>query len=194
MRAALHKLVVVGTSAGGLDALIALLNGLPRDFALPLAIVQHTGRERESRLAHLLHSYTEREVIEIEDKLPWLPGHYYLAPANYHVLVEAEGHFALSLEDEVRFSRPSIDVLFESAAVALQSAVIGVILTGANDDGSAGLSLIAELGGRTMVQEPSTAPFPTMPNAALTRTKDSFVGSIPEIARELSRITFQDKR
>ena len=139
-------LVVVGASWGGLDALTTLVRGLPEDFVVPIVIVQHRGPDAESLLSDLLQQWTSRKVLEPEDKQPIESGHVYIAPANYHLLVE-EGHLSLTTEAPVRYSRPSIDVMFGSAAHAYGSRLIGVVLTGANEDGSRGLQCIHEYGG-----------------------------------------------
>lgn len=160
--------VAVGASWGGLDALTALVRGLPQDFDVPIVIVQHRGPDAASLLSSLLQQWTERTVCEPEDKDPILAGHIYVAPANYHLLVE-EGHLSLTTEAPVRYSRPSIDVMFGSAAHAYGKRAIGVVLTGANEDGSRGLQCVHEYGGHCVVQDPATAEVATMPAAALRR-------------------------
>jgi two-component system, chemotaxis family, protein-glutamate methylesterase/glutaminase len=161
-------LIVVGASWGGLDALTALVRGLPPEFQVPVVIVQHRGPDAQSFLSDLLQQWTGRKVLEPEDKEPIEPGHIYIAPANYHLLVEA-GHLSLTTEAPVRYSRPSIDVMFGSAAHAYGPRLIGVVLTGANEDGSRGLQCIEEYGGYCVVQDPATAEVATMPEAALRR-------------------------
>lgn len=161
-------LIVVGASWGGLDALTVLVRGLPADFEVPVVIVQHRGPDAQSFLSDLLQQWTGRKVLEPEDKEPIEPGHIYIAPANYHLLVET-GHFSLTTEAPVRYSRPSIDVMFGSAAHAYGKRLIGVVLTGANEDGSRGLQCVEEYGGYCVVQDPATAEVATMPEAALRR-------------------------
>ena len=161
-------LIVVGASWGGLDALTVLVRGLPADFEVPVVIVQHRGPDAQSFLSDLLQQWTGRKVLEPEDKEPIEPGHIYIAPANYHLLVET-GHFSLTTEAPVRYSRPSIDVMFGSAAHAYGRRLIGVVLTGANEDGSRGLQCVEEYGGYGVVQDPATAEVATMPEAALRR-------------------------
>lgn len=160
------KLIVVGTSLGGLRALEVMLAGLPKTFPLPIAIVQHRYKSSDSALRILLQQHSALQVKEPEDKEAIVPGHVYLAPANYHLLVEP-GSFALSTEAPVSYARPSIDVLFESAADAYMQRVIGVVLTGANNDGAQGLTKIKTKGGLTIVQEPNTAESSIMPEAAI---------------------------
>jgi two-component system, chemotaxis family, protein-glutamate methylesterase/glutaminase len=161
-------LIVVGASWGGLDALTALVRGLPPEFQVPVVIVQHRGPDAQSFLSDLLQQWTGRKVLEPEDKEPIEPGHIYIAPANYHLLVEP-GHFSLTTEAPVRYSRPSIDVMFGSAAHAYGRRLIGMVLTGANEDGSRGLQCVEEYGGYCVVQDPATAEVATMPEAALRR-------------------------
>lgn len=163
-----YDLIVIGASWGGLDALTTIVRGLPPDFTVPIAIVQHRGPDAESFLSGLLQEWTGRQVSEPEDKEPIEEGHIYVAPANYHLLVEP-GHFSLTTEAPVRYSRPSIDVMFGSAAHAYGERLIGVVLTGANEDGSRGLQCVHEYGGYSIVQDPETSEVATMPVAALRR-------------------------
>lgn len=182
-------LVVVGASWGGLDALTVIVRGLSSDFPVPVVIVQHRGPDVESILSDLLQRWTDRTVCEPEDKDQILPGHIYIAPANYHLLVE-QGHFSLTTEAPVRYSRPSIDVMFGAASHAFGERAIGVVLTGANEDGSRGLQCIDEFGGYSIVQDPATAEVKTMPAAALRRVPhatmlplDRIAGHIMDVAR-----------
>jgi two-component system, chemotaxis family, protein-glutamate methylesterase/glutaminase len=161
-----YSVVVIGTSWGGLAALSSLLHGLPADFSLPIVVVQHRGKDSERLLTELLQDATELRVCEVEDKDPLTPGTVHVAPANYHVLVD-DGHLSLTTDDLVRFSRPSIDVMFMSAADTYGPSAIGVVLTGANEDGSRGLAQIARRGGAALIQDPKTAEIPIMPLAAI---------------------------
>jgi two-component system chemotaxis response regulator CheB len=161
-----YSVVVIGTSWGGLAALSNLLHDLPADFSLPIVVVQHRGKDSERLLTELLQDATELTVCEIEDKDPLKPATVHIAPANYHVLIE-QGYVSLTTDDLVRFSRPSIDVMFMSAADTYGAATIGVVLTGANEDGSRGLAQIARRGGVALVQDPKTAEIPIMPAAAI---------------------------
>jgi two-component system chemotaxis response regulator CheB len=147
-----YDIVVVGCSWGGLVALERLLPSLPPEVTAPVVIAQHRSTA-VSALASLLSRFTTRPVHEADDKQPIAPGSVYLAPPGYHLLVE-RGRLALSTEGPVRHSRPSIDVLFESAADAYGSGVIGVVLTGANEDGATGLATVVDRGGRAIVQDP----------------------------------------
>jgi two-component system chemotaxis response regulator CheB len=159
------EIVVIGASAGGLKALQTLLGTLPATFLLPIVIVQHRSADTADLLRPMLQRYSALPVSEPEDKQGILPGRVYLAPADYHLLVEP-GHFTLSLEEPVWSARPAIDVLFESAADAYGERTIGVILTGANRDGARGLAAIKRRGGLAIVQDPATATNPAMPTAA----------------------------
>jgi two-component system chemotaxis response regulator CheB len=175
------EIVVIGASTGGLKALQVLLSGLSADFPLPVAIVQHRGQGPESGLCEFLNKFSNLPVSEPEDKEPVLPGHVYLAARDYHLLLEHRS-FALSTDQAVGFARPSVDVLFESAADEYYERVIGVILTGANRDGARGLRKIKSRGGVTMVEDPSLATCAEMPAAALAQTRADWILPLPEIA------------
>lgn len=163
-----YKAVVIGGSAGGLEALFALLAELPADFPLGVVVVLHMHPQSDAReLAATFRRRCRLVVTEALEKTPLLAGRVYLAPANYHLLVENDGRFALSVDPKVNYSRPSIDVLFESAADVWQASLIGVLLSGASRDGAAGLARIGALGGFTIVQDPETASSPIMPQSAL---------------------------
>jgi len=174
----------MGASWGGLAALSRVIGGLPSDFDVPIAIVQHRSRHADNLLASLLQDATSLKVIDVEDKEPLLPGAIYVAPANYHMLVD-NGHLSLTTDAYVRFSRPSIDVTFLSAADTYRSSTIGVILTGANDDGARGLRHIVDSGGRAIVQDPATAENPVMPHAAHQTVPEATIVPLPEIAESL---------
>jgi two-component system chemotaxis response regulator CheB len=175
------KIVVIGTSLGGLSALQTVLGNLPTDFPLPVAIVQHRHKDSDDALRAMIQEYTSLTVREVEDKDEISPGKVYLAPADYHLLVEP-GFFALSTDEPVSYARPSIDVLFESAADIYKAQVIGVILTGANQDGMQGLKKIKAQGGKTIVQEPSTAASSIMPAAAISAVAVDWILSLCDIA------------
>jgi two-component system chemotaxis response regulator CheB len=183
-----HDLVVVGASWGGLDALRVLLAGLPADLAAPVVVVQHRGAGSSSVVYRdLLGAVTPLEVREADDKQPLEAGYVFLAPPDYHVLVEGDGgHLALSIDAAVDFARPSIDVLFESAAEAHRERCVGVILTGASGDGAHGLARIVELGGTAIVQDPATAERSEMPTAALHAVPGAHVARVDEIATLLA--------
>ncbi|MBD2242772.1 chemotaxis protein CheB [Nostoc sp. FACHB-888] len=187
------EIVVIGTSLGGLSALKILLGNLPADFLVPIAIVQHRHKESNNTLQELLQEYTSLPIREVEDKDEILPGHIYLAPADYHLLVEP-GHFALSTDEPVSYARPSIDVLFESAADVYSQQVIGVILTGANQDGMQGLKKIKSLGGLTIVQEPATAESEVMPEAAISAVAVDWILTLSNIASQMVKLCHSSRK
>jgi two-component system, chemotaxis family, protein-glutamate methylesterase/glutaminase len=177
----------VGTSWGGLHALTVLVRGLPADFALPLAVVQHRSKDSDGLLAQILQDETELRVSEVEDKEPIEAGHVYVAPPDYHLLVDG-AYFSLSVDPPVRFSRPSIDVTFISAASACGAATVGVVLTGANEDGALGLRRIAERGGHAVVQDPASAEIATMPAAARRAVPSATVLRLEEMSQYLTEL------
>lgn len=170
--------VVIGASAGGIDALLVLLNGLPAQWRLPLVVVIHLPESHESRLAEVFRQRLGMPVCEAQDKAQVAPGTLHFAPAGYHLSIERGGLFSLSCEPPVRWSRPSIDVLMASAADAYGPRVAGMVLTGANDDGAEGLLAIHRAGGLTAVQSPSEAQVDTMPQAAMARHTPNHVLSL----------------
>lgn len=182
-----YDIVVVGTSWGGLAALRELIAGLPGDFSLPLVVVQHRHKESGHMLTGLLQDHTQLPVCEAEDKAPITGGAVHVAPADYHLLVE-EGFFSLTMDEPVAFSRPSIDVTFASAADVYGDHVVGVVLTGANSDGSRGLRRITDRGGLPIVQLPATAESPAMPAAALRVVPESRALTIQQISETLSSL------
>lgn len=181
------EIAVVGTSWGGLAALHQILGALPSSFNLPIVVVQHRHKDSGQFLPRVLQDDTRLSVCEVEDKSPIVGGSVYIAPANYHVLVE-RGHLSLSTDDPVAFSRPSIDVTFISAADTYRAAAVGVVLTGANSDGARGLKRIADRGGLAVVQRPDTAESPVMPAAALRFVPAARVLTLPEIAELLASL------
>ena len=181
------SIAVIGASWGGLAALTQLVSALPANLRLPLAVVQHRSRHADNLLASLLQDVTELRVVDVEDKEPLEAGSVYIAPANYHMMVE-RGHLSLTTDALVRFSRPSIDVMFISAADAYPGATLGIVLTGANDDGSLGLRHIVNRGGRAIVQDPASAESPTMPLAAKQAVPEAEVVPLPQIAARLVEI------
>ena len=174
--------IVIGASAGGVEALSVLLPALPPDLRVSLFIVVHLPRERPSLLAEIFTRKCAVKVREAEDKMRVEPGTVYFAPPDYHLLLDEGPQLALSIDELVHFSRPSIDVLFESAADIYAERLMGIILTGANDDGTAGLAAIHRAGGVTIVQEPESAQVPVMALSALKRTPADFVLPLAEIA------------
>ena len=186
-------LVVVGASWGGLHAVSTLLRGLPADFDAAVAVAQHRGVQAPDLLVGSLQAATALPVQEAEDKDPIEPGRVYLAPADYHLLVAPTG-FELSVDERVQHARPSIDVLFESAAEVYRERVLGVLLTGANSDGTAGLARIRAEGGTTLVQHPATAASRRMPEAAIAAGVADAVVALDDLARALAEVCRTGRR
>lgn len=182
-----YRAVVIGSSAGGLHALKQVLAALPADFPLPIAIVQHLDAQSGDSLALLLDGHSRIQVREAAEREILQAGSAYLAPANYHLLIESDASLSLSTEAPVCCARPSIDVLFESASEAFGSALIGLILTGANADGSAGLFKLKQRGGLAVVQDPAEAAHAAMPRAALDRVAVDHVLPLQAIGALLCR-------
>ena len=183
-----YSVVGIGTSWGGLAAMSRLLGELPADFSLPVVVVQHRSKDSDRLLSELLQDATDLKVSEVEDKEPLMPGTVYIAPADYHVLID-DGYLSLTVEEPVRFSRPSIDVMLSSAADTYGSGAIGVVLTGANEDGARGLSDIVKRGGRALVQDPRTAEIPIMPDAALKAVPSAEVLTLEALAPRLIELS-----
>lgn len=177
------SMIAVGASWGGLKALRAIAHGLPAHFRVPIAFVQHRSKD-SAALRDLLQDCTSLIVCEVEDKQPIMGGYIYLAPPDYHLLVDGD-EFSLSVDEPVRFSRPSIDVFFESVAERFGPEAIGVVLTGANDDGARGLSQIVARGGLALVQDPRTAESPIMPRAALRAVPTAQALALERMAPQL---------
>lgn len=182
-----ERIIVIGASAGALDALTRVLPALPPEYPYPVLVVVHVPPDKNSILPSLMQAKCSLRVKEAEDKEFLHPGTVYFAPPDYHLLVEKDGSLSLSTDWPVLFSRPSIDVLFESAADAYGDAVTGIILTGANADGAAGLRAVCQAGGRAMVQDPQTAPASAMPQAAAEACPNAVILPLENIAEQLKR-------
>jgi two-component system, chemotaxis family, protein-glutamate methylesterase/glutaminase len=166
----LYDVICIGASWGGLNAVGQVLSDLPAAVDVPIVLAQHRSVDaQDGALAELLSGQSGRRVLDAEDKMRLEPGHVYIAPPDYHLLVE-RGSLALNVDERIQFARPSIDVLFESAADAYGSRVIGIILTGANEDGAQGLRHIKESGGVALIQDPAGATRRAMPDAAIATT------------------------
>lgn len=179
------KGVVVGASAGGPTALAAILSQLPDDYPLPILVVQHLHPDDGGAMAEGLQLATGLNVVTPRDKQPLAPATVFVAPANYHVLCDRGGHIALTVDERVKWSRPSIDVLFESAAHAWGRRTIAVLLSGSNADGAAGMRTVRKAGGLTMAQDPECAVAPIMPQAAIDMRAAREVLTISQIAHHL---------
>lgn len=180
------KVVVVGASAGGLMALKKLLPALPASFPCPVLIVQHMSPLSDNYMTRMFNELSPLTVKEADEKELVLPGTVYVAPPDYHLLVEADHTLSLSMEEKVNYSRPSIDVLFETAADVYGSNLMGIILTGANADGANGLLSVKRKGGLTVVQQPDDAESPTMPRAAIEKVNPHKILTLSEIISLLS--------
>lgn len=179
--------VVIGGSAGALEVLRSIVRELPRQLSCPVAIVIHLPAH-SSGLAELLSVDTSLCVKQAEDKEPIAVGTIYIAPPSYHLLIESQMTFALSVDAPVHFSRPAIDVLFETARDVYGANLIGVLLSGASDDGAAGLQEIHAAGGTTIVQSPLSAEVAIMPAAALSLFEPTYVWSPDDIASGLTKL------
>lgn len=188
MSAAPVRAVAIGASAGAVQALLTILPALPPSYDLPVMVVVHVPPDRPNMLSPLLKARCRVSVQEAEDKEPVVAGVVYFAPSDYHLLVEADETLALSTDEPVNFSRPSIDVLFESAADAYGAGLVGVILTGANHDGAAGLKAVMDAGGVVIVEDPTGAYASAMPLAALETCPSAITMNLDAIASYLSNL------
>ncbi|ALM86338.1 chemotaxis protein CheB [Bordetella sp. N] len=182
------ELVTIGASAGGVEVLSTLLTALPADFPAAVAIVLHIPPDRDSLLPALFAPRCALPVKEVEDKAPIEAGTVYFAAPDYHMLVEPDGSFALSQDEAVNYSRPSIDLLFESAAVAYRERLLAIVLTGGSADGASGLKTVREMGGRAWVQDPASADAPAMPGFAIERAGADLVTGPAALARSLAAL------
>lgn len=182
------RAIVIGCSAGGMRALRVLLSGVRADLDVPLFAVCHTGSEDVTTLCELIAASSAIPVREARERHLAAPGTAYIAPGGYHLLVEENGRMALSTDERVTFARPAIDVLFDSAAGVYGNRLVGIVMTGANHDGAAGLARIRQRGGIAIVQEPCDAEAPTMPQAALDIAGADHCVALQEIAPLLNRM------
>lgn len=173
--------IVIGASAGGIKALLNLLGELPANFPVPIIIVVHMPGSRESRLVDVFQYHMAIKVTTAEDKDHILPGHVYFAGPGYHLSIERDRSFSISCEEPVHYSRPSIDILMLSAADSYGDALVGILLTGANQDGAEGMARINEVGGLTVIQDPQEAEIATMPQSALNLFTPDFILPLREI-------------
>lgn len=177
----IYKAIVIGTSAGGMYALIKILSKLPVNFPLPIAIVQHRAKDQKNLLEEILQSKCKIKIKQADEKEAIENGIVYIAPPDYHLFIEADETFSLSADVPWLYSRPSIDILFESAAIVYKEKLIAILLTGASNDGSQGIVTVSNYGGLTIAQEPSEADFPDMPIAAIKTNKVHFIWTIGQI-------------
>lgn len=187
-----YRMIVIGASHGGTEAISLFLANLPAEFTAPICIVQHVYKSGGRHLPTILSSSCSLHFPEVVDKIAIENGHVYIAPAGYHMLIDSEDTISLSIDAPVSYVRPSIDVLFSSAACVYRQHLIGVLLTGTNSDGSAGLQDIHDHGGVTLVQDPNTAIADTMPREAIRRAKVDHVLDIEKIAQYCAKLTNYD--
>jgi two-component system chemotaxis response regulator CheB len=188
-----YEAVVIGTSAGGLNAMKVLFSALPASFALPCVVVQHIGARSDGWWIEFLNEKSALQIKEADEKESIEKGTVYVAPPNYHLLVEKDKTFSLTIDERVNYARPSIDLLFESAAYAYTDRLIGILLTGSNHDGAGGLKKIGELGGLTIVQDPATAEWPGMPASAIAAFQPDHILPLEGIASLLMEINKTEK-
>lgn len=180
-----YDAIVMGASAGGLAALTTILETLPMEYTLPILLVQHRAKDSGELFEEVLQRKCRLHIQQADEKVKVKAGSVFVAPPDYHVLVEMDHTLSLSLEPPINFSRPSIDVLFESAALAYGSKLIGIILTGSNNDGAAGISRIQSMGGLTIAQDPNEAQFSYMTQAAINTHHVDCVWSLSTIVEFL---------
>jgi len=176
-----YEAIVIGVSSGGMSAMKVLFAQLPEDFPIPIIIVQHISARSDNQWITIFNEKSELLIKEADEKELIEKGRIYIAPANYHLLVEKDHTFSLTIDEKVNFARPSIDVLFESAAEAYAEKLIGVILTGSNHDGTLGLKKIKECGGLTIAQDPATAESHFMPASAIAACQPDYILPLEEI-------------
>lgn len=180
--------IVMGVSSGGMNAMKIMFALLPGNFNIPIVVVQHLSSRSDSQWIQLLNDKCELCIKEADEKEKISPGTIYIAPPNYHLLIEKNKTFSLSIDGRVNYARPSIDVLFESAAEAYTDKLIGVVLTGSNNDGTNGIKLIKELGGMAIIQDPATAESAFMPASAMEAIEPDYVLPLEAIAELLVEI------
>ena len=186
-----YEAIVIGVSSGGLKAMKVMFSILPKDFNTPIIIVQHISSRSDNQWIKLLNDKCNLYLEEADEKEKIRNGKVYIAPPNYHLLIEKDKTFSLTIDERVNFARPSIDVLFESAAEAYKNKLIGVVLTGSNNDGTNGIKRIKELGGLTIVQDPETAESSYMPASAIAAIKPDYILSLEEITDLLIKLDKQ---
>ena len=188
-----YRCISIGVSAGGMEALSIIIPGLPASFPVPVVVIQHISPHSDNYMTRHLDNISAIKVKEVDEKEKIKPGIVYTAPPNYHVLLEEDETFSLSVEERVNFARPSIDVFFQSAADVYGPHLVGVVLTGANNDGSQGLKMIKEKGGLTIVQDPDTADVDGMPRAAIAATKIDHILTLEQICPFLLQLAKEGK-
>jgi two-component system chemotaxis response regulator CheB len=186
-----YEAIVIGVSSGGMNVMKILFSLLPKDFNTPIIIVQHISPRSENQWIKLLNEKSNLLIKEADEKEEIEKGIIYISPPNYHLLIEKNKTFSLTIDERVNFARPSIDVLFESAATAYKNKLIGIVLTGSNNDGTKGIKRIQECGGLTIVQNPETAESAYMPQSAIAAIQPDYILSLEEIIKLLITIDKQ---
>jgi two-component system chemotaxis response regulator CheB len=186
-----YEAIVIGVSSGGMNAMKVMFSLIPKEFNTPIIIVQHISSQSENLWIRLLNDKSNLYIKEADEKESIEHGKVYIAPPNYHLLIERNKTFSLTVDERVNFARPSIDVLFESAAEAYKNKLIGVILTGSNNDGTNGLKRIKEYGGLTIVQDPATAESNYMPASAIAAMQMDYILTLENIIKLLIKIDAQ---
>jgi len=184
-----YEAIVIGVSSGGMSALKYIFSALPAGFSTPIIIVQHINSNSDNEWIKLLNNKSNLTVKEADEKEKIVSGTAYISPSNYHLLIEKDKTFSLSIDERVNFARPSIDVLFESAAEAYKNKLIGIVLTGSNNDGAKGIKCIKELGGLAIIQDPETAESSIMPASAIAAILPDYILSLEKIVLLLVKIT-----
>lgn len=187
-----YEAIVIGVSAGGMKAMKVIFSLLPKDFNIPIIIVQHLSSRSENQWIKLLNDKSNLFIKEADEKEIIEQGIVYIAPPNYHLLIETNKTFSLTIDEYVNFARPSIDVLFESAAEAYKNKLIGVVLTGSNNDGTKGIKRIQECGGLVIIQNPETAESAYMPASAIAAVHPDYILSLEDIIKLLINIDKQN--
>ena len=183
------KAIVMGASFGGMESVKKVITGLPSDFKIPIAVVLHIGNNNIDTYMSLLERHSHYKVKESEEKESLKEQTVYFAPPNYHLLIEEDFTLSLSTDEKVNFSRPAIDVLFETAAWSVKDNLIGILLTGSNNDGAAGLQTIKENGGTTIVENPETAFAKTMPETAIKLSNPDYILDLQDIPAKIIEVS-----
>ena len=188
-----YEAIVIGVSSGGMNAMKVMFALLPKNFNTPIIIVQHRGARSDNQLIKILNENSNLSIKEADEKEKIENGNVYIAPPDYHLMIESDKTFSLTVDERVNYARPSIDVLFESAAEAYRDKLIGVILTGSNSDGTAGFKKINEYEGLTIAQDPKTAESAYMPASAIAAIKPDYILSLEDIIKLLIKIDKQKR-
>src|SRR5665647_1282864 len=186
-----YEAIVIGVSSGGMNAMKVIFSLLPKGFSIPVIIVQHVSAHSNNQWIKLLNDKSNLYIKEADEKEKIENGTIYIAPANYHLMIEKNKTFSLTIDERVNYARPSIDVLFESAAEAYKDKLIGVILTGSNNDGTNGIKRIKECGGLAIIQNPETAESSYMPASAIATNQPDYILSLEEITALLIKLDKQ---